>query len=215
MNSDRNPRNRIDSERRASPLRRIEQIPRALVVLYFIMTAIASMFAGLLAAYVYTHTVNDVASNMHSFPRYFSLSTIVLLGSSYVLSQAWGLYEQDNLTMLARCLGATLLLGCVFAGLQVLGWRDLLGQGVDFSGRNGHGTYLYIISGLHVAHVLAGMGYLLVVLLRVIHADQDAVRSLVFIRNPYYRRQLTMLSTYWHFVDGLWVLLFAVFLLLY
>ena len=215
MNSDRNSKNRLNAERLASPLRRIEQIPRALVVLYFIMAAVASIFAGLLVAYVYTHTVNDVVSGGYPFPRYFSLSTIVLLGSSYILSRARWLYEQDDLTMLARCLGATLLLGCVFAGLQVLGWRELLGHGVAFAGRDANGTYLYIISGLHVAHVLAGMVYLLVVLLRVIHADQDAVRSLVFIRNPYYRRQLTMLSTYWHFVDGLWVLLFAVFLLLY
>jgi cytochrome c oxidase subunit 3 len=216
MNSDHNSRNRIRAaERLASPLRRIEQIPRSLVVLYFVITAITSMFAGLVVAYIYTHTVNDVVSSVHPFPRYFSLSTIVLLGSSYVLSQARWLYEDDDLTMLARCLAATLLLGCVFAGLQVLGWHELLGQGVRFGGGNGHGTYLYIISGLHVAHVLAGMVYILVVLLRVIHADQDAVRSLVFIRNPYYRRQLTMLSTYWHFVDGLWLLLFAVFIMLY
>ena len=43
-------------------------------------------------------------------PRYFSLSTIVLLISSYTMSQAPRLYAQDNLASLVRCLLATLLL---------------------------------------------------------------------------------------------------------
>lgn len=215
MNPERNPNQHVGAARLASPLRRIEQLPRPLVVLYVALVAIASLFVGLVTAYVYTHLTTNIASGMHPLPRYFSLSTIVLLMSSYVLSQAQRLYAQDDLTMLARCLAATLLMGCIFAGLQVLGWRELLGHGVHFTNRTGHGTYLYLISGLHVAHVLAGMVYLLVVLLRVIHADQDAIRSLVFIRNPYYRRQLTMLGTYWHFIGGLWVVLFAAFLLMY
>jgi cytochrome c oxidase subunit 3 len=215
MNPDRNPKNRVGAGKSPSAFQHIERIPRALLILYFVLTAITSMFAVLIVAYVYTHTVNNVASGMHPLPRYFSLSTIVLLVSSYVISQAHRLYAQDDLAMLARCLGATLLLGAVFAGLQVLGWRELHQQGVLFSGSSGHGTYLYLISGLHVAHVLGGLMLLLVVLLRVIHADQDAVRSLVFIRNPYYRRQLKVLSTYWHFIDGLWAVLFAVFLFLY
>ena len=50
---------------------------------------------------------------------------------------------------------------------------------------------------------------------RTLHASQDAVRSLVFIRNPYHLRQLRALTTYWHFIDVLWVALFAVFLFLY
>ena len=105
-------------------------------------------------------------------------------------------------------------LGSVFAGLQLLGWRELMAQGVLFSGK-ASGTFVYLISALHVVHVLGGMLYLLALLLRVLHADRDAVRALVYIRNPFHRRQLRLLSTYWHFVDGLWVALFAVFLFLY
>ncbi|MEJ7658930.1 MAG: hypothetical protein WKG07_04560 [Hymenobacter sp.] len=52
-------------------------------------------------------------------------------------------------------------------------------------------------------------------MLRTLHASRDAVRALVFIRNPYYLRQLRALTTYWHFIDVLWVALFAVFLFLY
>jgi cytochrome c oxidase subunit 3 len=41
------------------------------------------------------------------------------------------------------------------------------------------------------------------------------VRTLVFIRNPYYRRQLQAMAVYWHFVDVVWLVLFAVFLFAY
>ena len=113
-----------------------------------------------------------------------------------------------------QLVGATLLLGCVFAGLQLLGWRELLQQGVFFDGA-ASGTYIYLISALHVAHLLGGMLFLLVLLLRTLHAQRDAIRSLVFIRNPYHRRQLALLGTFWHFIDGLWLVLFSVFLFLY
>ena len=116
-----------------------------------------------------------------------------------------------------RCLVATLLLGCIFSGLQVLGWRELLQYGVAFRGEGSRssGQFLYLISALHVAHLLGGMLLLLAVLLRAAHAKRDAVRALVFIRNPYYRRVFSLLGTYWHFIDVLWVVLFAVFLFMY
>ncbi|GAA4358519.1 cytochrome c oxidase subunit 3 [Hymenobacter saemangeumensis] len=185
-----------------------------LLVLYLGLVAITSMFVILVGAYIHTHHSNEVPSGLHPFPRYFSLSTIVLLLSSYTIGQARTLYQRDDLVALARCLAATLLLGCVFSGLQFLGWRELVQQGVFFSGE-ASGTYIYLISALHVVHLLGGMLYLLVLLLRVIHAERDAIRALVFIRNPYYRRQLTLAATYWHFIDALWVALFAVFLFLY
>ena len=56
---------------------------------------------------------------------------------------------------------------------------------------------------------------LLAIVLRVVTVERDAVRTLVFIRNPYYRRLLRLLGTYWHFIDVLWVVLFGVFLFMY
>ncbi|GAC1373272.1 MAG: hypothetical protein NVSMB30_15070 [Hymenobacter sp.] len=141
----------------------------------------------------------------------------MLVLSSYTMAQAPRLYGQDDLNSLGRCLGATLLLGCVFAGLQVLGWRELMSQGVPFQGEasSSSGEFIYLISALHVAHLLGGMLFLLAFLLRVTYTSRDAVRTLVFIRNPYYRRHLRLLGTYWHFIDVLWVVLFTVFLFFY
>jgi cytochrome c oxidase subunit 3 len=217
MNPEPNPENRIDARRRASPFGRIERLPPLAVALYLALVAITVMFVVLVAAYVVARLQSGVPTGLHPLPRYFSLSTIVLVLSGYTIAQAPGLYGQDDLNGLGRCLGATLLLGCVFAGLQVLGWRELLAHGVPFGGPGSRssGQFIYLISALHVAHLLGGMLFLLAFLLRVIHNGRDAIRALVFIRNPYYRRQLRLLGTYWHFVDVLWVALFAVFLFLY
>ena len=214
MNSEPNPNNQVGAGQAQSGLARIERLPPMLVVLYLAMLASTIMFVVLMAAYVTTRTHSGLPTGLHPFPRYFSLSTIVLLISSYTIGQATRLYAQDDLNGLGRCLGATLLLGCIFAGLQGLGWRELVSHGVLFRGQ-ASGTFVYLISALHVVHLFGGVLYLLGLLLRVVQARRDAVRALVFIRNPYHRRQLRALATYWHFVDVLWVLLFAVFLFLY
>jgi cytochrome c oxidase subunit 3 len=217
MNSEPNHENRVDARRHASPFGRIERVPPLVMALYLALLAITVMFVVLVAAYVAARLSSGVPTGLHPLPRYFSLSTIVLVLSSYTIAQAPRLYAQDDLASLGRCLGATLLLGCVFAGLQVLGWRELLAHGVPFGGpgSKSSGQFIYLISALHVAHLLGGMLFLLAFMLRVIHNGRDAVRTLVFIRNPYYRRQLQLLGTYWHFIDVLWVVLFAVFLFLY
>ena len=197
-----------------SAFSRIERVPPLLMVLYLALLGITMLFLTLVAMYVASRAQSGVPTGLHPFPRYFSLSTVVLLISSYTLAQAPRLYRADDLAGLGRCLGATLLLGCVFSGLQVQGWRELVQQGVLFTGERS-GTFVYVISGLHVAHILAGLIFLLVQMLRTLHADRDGVRALVFIRNPYHLRQLRALLTYWHFIDVLWVALFGMFLFLY
>ena len=217
MNSEYEHNKQVGARRSPSSFGRTERMPPLLVAGYLAMVAITIMFVMLVAAYVATRLRSGVPTGLHALPRYFSLSTIVLLVSSYTMGQARRLYAQDDLGSLARCLGATLLLGCVFSGLQLLGWRDLMTQGVLFQGSTStsSGQFIYLISALHVAHLLGGMLFLLALLLRVTHAERDAVRALVFIRNPYYQRQLQLLGTYWHFIDVLWVALFAVFLFMY
>lgn len=217
MNSREPNRNQEIQARRRSAFGRVERLPPLFVAAYMALVGIGVLFAVLVAAYVSTRLRSGIPTGLYALPRYFSLSTIVLLVSSYTIAQAPRLYAADDLATLRRCLGATLLLGCVFAGLQVLGWRELMANGVSFQGGNSRssGQFLYLISGLHVAHLLGGMLFMLMLLLRVAHAERDAVRSLVFIRNPYYGRQLRLLGTYWHFIDVLWVALFGVFLFMY
>lgn len=190
------------------------RLPLSLLLLYLGLVGSLVLFAVLVAAYAHTRYRSGIAAGLHPFPRYFSISTVVLLASSYTLSQARRLYREDDVATLARCLGATLLLGLTFAGLQALGWHELQVQGVFFRDEPS-GTYVYLISAIHVLHLLVGVLFLTLLFLRTRHAARDSIRTLLFIRDPYRRLQLKLMSTYWHFVDGLWVLLFCAFLFLY
>jgi cytochrome c oxidase subunit 3 len=214
---DNERRNQVGAGRQpagSSAFGRMERVPPLLMMLYLGLLGISILFAMLVVMYIMTRLQGGATPGTHPFPRYFSLSTIVLLVSSYTLAQSPRLYKADDLLGLIRCLGATLLLASFFCGLQVLGWRELAQQGVFFKGAPS-GTYVYLITAVHVVHILAGMGFLLTLLLRTMHAARDGVRTLIFIRNPYYRRQLQAMAVYWHFVDVVWLVLFAVFLFAY
>jgi len=219
MKSDRDEerKNKVGTGRPRSAFARIERVPPLQMFLYLGIVGITVLFLILLSAYIQTRLRSDLVSGLHPFPRFFSISTVVLLVSSYTLSQARRLYREDDMKNLARCLGATLLLGLIFAGLQVLGWLELKNQGVYFagSGASASGSYVYLIPALHVLHLLGGVVFLIALFARTLHASRDSIRTLVFIRNPYRRQQLRLLSIYWHFIDGLWVVLFGVFLFLY
>ena len=170
MTPENDSRNQVGTPQDATTFARMERLPPLLMVLYLVMLAITVMFVILVAAYINARMRSGVPTGLHALPRYFSLSTIVLVVSSYTIGQARRLYAQDDLASLGRCLGATLLLGFVFAGLQVLGWRELVLYGVPFQGAasTSSGQFIYLISALHVVHLLAGILFLLVLLLRVL-----------------------------------------------
>ncbi|WP_223284554.1 cytochrome c oxidase subunit 3 [Hymenobacter qilianensis] len=153
MNSDKDSRNKVGAGQPASTLSRMERMPPMQMLLYLSMIASTVLFVVLAVAYAQTRFNSAMPQGIHPFPRYFSISTIVLLVSSYTISQARRLYQQDDVAMLTRCLGATLLLAAIFVGLQGLGWRELIAQGVFFNGE-ASGTYVYLLSALHILHLL-------------------------------------------------------------
>jgi cytochrome c oxidase subunit 3 len=99
-------------------------------------------------------------------------------------------------------LAATLILGLVFILLQWLGFRHLWATGTTLRG-SGAGQFLYIIAGLHALHVFGGVIALFVMWLR---ARNTRIRS-------YNMVPVDVVSTYWHFVDLLWIYLFIFFLM--
>ncbi|MES2883023.1 MAG: cytochrome c oxidase subunit 3, partial [Bacteroidota bacterium] len=95
----------------------------------------------------------------------------------------------------------TLVLGLAFVVLQVIGFNWLWQHGVRLEG-SGEGQFLYIIFGLHAIHVLGGIVALSVMLWKQYFGK---VRS-------YNTTAAGVMSTYWHFVDVLWLYLLIFFL---
>lgn len=196
-------------QRRASALARMERTHPLLMLLYLALVGIGVLFAILVVAYVQARHFHPLPER--PFPRFFALSTVLLLLSSATLRPSTRFYRKDNLRRLARSLGYTLVLGLAFVASQLMGWRELLFSGVAPRGVAA-GSYIYLLSALHAVHLVAGVGFLAYFWFRTRLATTDGVRMLVFIRNPYRRLQLRMLRLYWHFMDGLWVALFLVLL---
>lgn len=145
------------------------------------------------------------------FPKSFIVSTVVLLISNYSVTKVLPSYLNDNLEDLKKWLGVTFLLGLIFACFQITGWKELQANNILFTGERS-GAYLYVISGLHVIHMIGLMGFLLYLLLESHRVSKDVVKHLMYSTNPYQKVKFKLLSNCWHFVDAVWLIIFFYFL---
>ena len=191
-----------------SAFAKMERMHPIRVLLFLSMIGIGVLFFILVVAFART---GGFQNQSFELPRFFSVSTILLLFSSYTISKVPRIYRKDKLNRMTRYLGITLGLGVLFIVAQLLGWNEMTRAGVYFTGK-ASGTYLYLISALHILHLLGGIIFLSFLFFKTAHVAADGVRSLIFIRDPYRRLQLSMLRSYWNFMDFLWLGLYTVFL---
>ncbi|OWY24692.1 hypothetical protein C7N43_14705 [Sphingobacteriales bacterium UPWRP_1] len=180
------------------------------LMLYALLASLSVLFIGLSVAYLFAK------GNWHwaqfSFPRAFIVSSLALAASSYTIQQTVNAHklqhEKQLLTMMALTLGFTLL----FVAGQMLGWYELYSKGIYIAGKP-DGSYLYLLSGLHILHVLAGLVILLFLYVNSRKSLSDPVQKIFYFVETHHGRRLAMTATYWHFVDILWLYLLLFFLL--
>jgi cytochrome c oxidase subunit 3 len=156
------------------------------------------LFAGITSGYIVSKSSGTWL--YFDLPVPFWFSTGIILFSSLTMKMAMGAVKTANYPATANYLLITLVLGLAFAVLQFWGWNDLVSQKIFFAGKssNAAGSYMYVITGLHLAHLLGGLIALLV--------SYSKAKN-----NRYTAEQhagLSLTSTYWHFLDILWVYLF-------
>lgn len=179
------------------------------VFTYLIIVGITSAFLTLV--FCYFATTAGTSWNHFHLPPIFHANTIIILASSYTVMQMRQANLRDDHKAYKQALLVTAILGLAFTAFQVVGWTELLGQGVSFR-HNISGTYLYLISGLHLAHLLAGVGFLVYFLIRAYVVDRDAYASLIFETDPVAKLKIEMLGVYWHYVDALWLFVYVTFM---
>ncbi|GEO04739.1 cytochrome oxidase subunit III [Adhaeribacter aerolatus] len=206
MNFDK--KNKVGSSKE-STFSKIEKIHPFEMMLYLAIMGVGVLFLMLVIAYLQTRSYDNGFSQIR-MPKYFSLSTILILISSYTISKAPRQYKKDSLAKLKKTLLYTMLLGISFILVQLASWYEISQSGISFSGLAA-GTYIYLISALHAVHLIAGFFYLSYLYFKTQHAASDPIRMLLYIRNPYVRQQIKLLNIYWHFMDAMWVFLFLVF----
>ena len=168
--------------------------------LWVAIGSIIMMFAGLTSAYIVKGSLPGWTSI--EVPSVFYWSTAVMILSSLTIQWSLKSFKERKMNLYRRLIAVTAILGFLFIALQIIGFKQMVSAGVTLEGSSGAGQFLYIIFGLHALHVLGGVVALTVILIRAFSS-----RSRNY--NPV---SVEIASTYWHFVDFLWVYLFIFFL---
>ena len=170
------------------------------VGMYCLIAAEAAMFTIFIVAYLFyagKSAGGPEARNILRAPIFFS---ICLLSSSVTIHLAVQSWMHGAMSTFVKWWLATIILGAAFLAGTALEWRHLIqDEGLTIA-TNLFGTTYYALVGLHAFHVTVGLVGLTVVsvfALAGLVRREDAARGEV-------------LSLYWHFVDGVWVVVFMV-----
>ena len=146
-----------------------------------------------------------------------AIMTFVLISSSgtMVLAVNYGYRKDRKLT--AIMLLVTALLGVTFVGMQAFEWTKLIEDGVrpwgNPMGAPQFGAIFFMITGFHGTHVSIGVIFLLIMAKKVWRGDYDTGRPGFFTSRKGEYECVEIMGLYWHFVDLVWVFIFAFFYL--
>ena len=146
----------------------------------------------------------------HSIPLVLiAIMTFILITSSGTMALAVNMGYRKDRKKTFWLMVSTAALGASFVGMQAFEWTKLISEGVrpwgNPFGAAQFGSSFFMITGFHGLHVSAGVIYLLVIAFRV--------------KNGFYEKNggnyeiVEITGLYWHFVDLVWVFIFAFFYL--
>ncbi|WP_184928363.1 aa3-type cytochrome oxidase subunit III [Saccharothrix ecbatanensis] len=159
-------------------------------------------FAGLFAMFFTVKAQNEghwPPEPTHLNVPYALFFTIILVASSFTCQ--WGVFaaERGDVFGLRRWYVVTLIMGAIFVAGQAGEYMTLVSEGTTIPG-SAYGTVFYLTTGFHGLHVIGGLiafGYLL-------------VRTKLSKFTPAQATSAIVVSYYWHFVDVVWIGLFAI-----
>ncbi len=146
-----------------------------------------------------------------------AIMTFVLISSSgtMVLAVNYGYRRARKQAVLFLLL--TAVLGATFVGMQAFEWTKLISEGVrpwgNPWGADQFGATFFMITGFHGTHVSIGVIFLLIVARKVWRGDYDVERRGFFTSRKGSYESVEIMGLYWHFVDLVWVFIFAFFYL--
>ena len=172
------------------------------MMLWFGMASLIMGFAGWTSAYIVSSTREDWLTDFQ-LPSAFIYSSIMIILSSLTYIQAKKAVEKDNQKQGTQFLLITLMLGVGFIIVQFIGFSQMINQGYYFTGPTSNITmsYIFLIAAVHIAHVVAGL-----ISLSVVLYNQMAGKY-----RPGNLLGLELGASFWHFLDILWIYLVLFF----
>ena len=171
--------------------------------LWLFLIASFMIFAALSSGFiVYTASGIDKGIKVE-LPSAFISSTIIIVLSSVSMHLAYYFAKKVDFVKQRIFLLITILLGIGFFFSQFHAWDLLISEGAFFVNSNASQSFIYVFTGFHLVHILAG----LIVLLNALFRKKGKLSN---VRN---RFRMELASLFWHFLDILWIYIY-VFLLL-
>lgn len=169
------------------------------MMLWFGIVSLIMSFGGLTSAFIVSSSREDWLNDFE-LPNSFFVSTIIITFSSLVFIAAKKALLKEKYLLSQSLVLGVFVLGLAFIFNQFLGFNELITSGYNFTGPTSNITmsYIYIIAVAHILHVIAGLISLAVVIVNHFKKQYTPASKLGF----------DIASTFWHFIDLLWVYLF-------
>ncbi|WP_192360245.1 heme-copper oxidase subunit III family protein [Mesorhizobium mediterraneum] len=146
-----------------------------------------------------------------------AIMTFVLISSSGTMAMAVNFGYRHDRRKTAILMLLTAALGATFVGMQAFEWTKLITEGVrpwgNPWGAAQFGSSFFMITGFHGTHVTFGVIFLIIVARKVWRGDYDTGRPGFFTSRRGRYENVEIMGLYWHFVDLVWVFIFAFFYL--
>lgn len=170
------------------------------IAMWFLLLVVMMTFGGLISAYIVIATNGVMEWNPFDLPRQIWISTFLILASSVTYKIAQNALNADNQQKAKNWFLATTAFGGMFIASQLLAWFELVRRGV-YVQSNPYAGFFYILTAVHAAHVIGGIIALGFIVLRTwekTSSDAELTK----------RREVSnAIGWYWHFMDGLWIVL--------
>jgi nitric oxide reductase NorE protein len=127
------------------------------------------------------------------------LNTILLLTSSWFVAQAMRATRRNLLKRASLLLGFAFLCGLGFCGVKAIEYHEKFAAGLDL-GTSEFFMFYFMFTGIHLLHVIVGLGVLLGIRYKISRSKLLSATDIALVESG---------ATFWHLVDILWIVLFA------
>lgn len=177
------------------------QSNRFRIAMWFLLLVVTMTFGGLIGAYIVISTNGVMEWTPFNLPLQVWISTNLILASSITYTIAQKALSKNNQQKAKNWLLATTVIGGIFIASQILAWIELNNKGVNLE-KNPYAGFFYVLTGVHALHVIGGIIALGYIVLRTWQetAIEEELEKRKTLSNA--------VGWYWHFMDGLWIVLF-------
>lgn len=173
-------------------------------MLYLGMAGSCILFLFIFLVFVRKEILNQQIP-LH-LPVVFWWSTLSILLSSLSIEFAKQAFKREKFFTYRVSISLCFALSLLFLSFQFFGWQQLTSSGITMANSTS-GSFIYILSGLHIVHTLVGIIGLTVVI-RDAFNNLSYVDSFIYSVNAPNQLRLKLFSIYWHFLDALWLIIF-------